>query len=100
MPASPLEALHAGLKPGGFAEADLHARDIRVRKHFTPRQIRDWFAPSEGKDTLLSRLAAELSLRERTALEAALTDSFAQGGREWSQGYDFLVLKSPGARPA
>ena len=73
------------------------SREVLVSKHFTPRQIREWFAPeAAGKgDTLLARLAAELTLKERSDLEAALAEAFAPGGREWRQGYDFLVAGYP-----
>ncbi len=98
LPESPLEGLHAALKvEEGAAPAwrpALQTRDVLVSKHFTPRQIRGWFASEAApRGTLLGRLAAELTLREKASLEAALTDAFAQGGREWRQGYDFLAAE-------
>jgi putative ATPase len=80
------------------AEVRIVRREIRVRKQFTPSRIREWLAPdAAGKDTLLGRLAASLSLREKSALEAALTEVFARGGIDWRQGYDFLVAEFAGA---
>ena len=113
LPISPLEHLSSGLaaamaaagskgsgaNPGAAADSpglEVHRREVLVRKHFTPRQIREWFSPeAANRDSLLGRLAGMLSLREKTSLEAALTDAFAQGGREWRQGYDFLVAEPP-----
>jgi putative ATPase len=89
-----------GLSRGGEAAAPgvrLARREFRVRKQFTPRQIREWFAPeASGKGALLGRLAGTLSLREKTDLEAALAGIFSGGGVEWRQGYDFLIAEFAG----
>jgi hypothetical protein len=108
LPESPLESLldlqvRGSAADGGPRDREAMAglrivrREIRVRKQFTPSRIREWLAPdAAGKDTLLGRLAVSLSLRERSALEAVLTEVFARGGIDWRQGYDFLVAESAG----
>jgi putative ATPase len=96
LPISPLESLRAELSARGMA-ASLSPRDFAARKHFTPMQIRKWFAPeaAERPDSLLAKLAAELSVRERAALEAALLDAFAGPGLDWRHAYDFLIVGYP-----
>lgn len=93
LPTSPLEPLRRELADKGFAAA-LAPRDFTVRKHFSPAQIRSWFSPGPGAadrpDSLLARFAAELTARERAALENALLQVFSGPGIEWRHGYDFL----------
>ncbi len=95
LPTSPLEALRAELAEEGYS-ATLSQRDFAAKKHFTPMQIRKWFSPEAAgrPDSLLAKLGAELSVRERSALEAALMDAFGGPGIDWRQAYDFLVLGS------
>jgi putative ATPase len=98
LPGSPLEALRAALADSGLAgmgtEASIVARDFSAKKHFNPSQIRSWFAVQDPgrSDSLLARLAAELSVRERSVLEGVLLDVFSGSGIEWRQSYDFLVV--------
>ncbi len=93
LPVSPLEALRAQLADAGL-DASVIARDYSAKKHFNPSQIRAWFAPQdpERSDSLLGRLAVELSVRERSVLEGALLDVFSGSGIEWRQSYDFLIV--------
>jgi putative ATPase len=101
LPASPLEGLRAevggsGADVGRALSAAVLARDFSARKHFTPAQIRAWFGPqaADRTDSLLARLAAELSAREKSRLEADLLDRFSGGsGIEWRQAYDFLIVE-------
>ena len=94
LPASPLEALRRKLSEGGFA-VSLSPRDFAAKKHFAPAQIRKWFSheAAERPDSLLAKLAGELSVRERAALEGVLQEAFSGAGIGWRQGYDFLRLE-------
>ena len=96
LPASALESVHSGLKEAGMA-ASLAPRDFSAKKHFTPSQIRSWFAPqaSDRADSLLARLAGSLTVRERSIVEGALSQVLSGSGIEWRQSYDFLVVEFP-----
>jgi putative ATPase len=115
LPASPLEALRAEVSavlstassasaagksnsPVTAFSASVVPRDFSAKKHFTPAQIRAWFGPqaSGRAESLLARLSAELSVREKSLLEADLLDRFAGTGIEWRQAYDFLIVE-PGS---
>ncbi|HKP96062.1 MAG TPA: AAA family ATPase [Fibrobacteria bacterium] len=98
---SPLESL-AETVTGAGRKASLSAATFTAGKHFTPAQIRAWFAPEAAgrSGSLLAALAAALSLREKASLEAALLDAFAAGNVAWKQGYDFLTVKFTGRLPA
>ncbi|MDB5102559.1 MAG: hypothetical protein JWP91_248 [Fibrobacteres bacterium] len=93
LPPSPLETTQAALS-GLVQSAVLTPRDFSAKKHFSPAQIRKWFAPEAAgrPDSLLAKLASELSVRERSILEGVLMDVFAGPGIDWRQSYDFLVL--------
>jgi putative ATPase len=103
LPASPLEALRAevaqagdGADIGHVLSAAVLPRDFAAKKHFTQAQIRAWFGSqaTERADSLLARLAAELSVREKSLLEADLLDRFSGSGIEWRQAYDFLIVEA------
>jgi putative ATPase len=98
MPESPLENLRASVAGATGAVVTLVPRDFTVPRHFSPAQVRAWFAPaaSARADSLLARLAA-LSPKEKSDIEGALLDVFAggpeaRGDVEWRQGYDFLTV--------
>ncbi len=97
LPVSPLEKLRSELDDSAAIRSlavTLSPRDFAAKKHFSPAQIRAWFSPAaaERTDSLLARLAAELSVREKSILEGVLLDVFSGSGIEWRQRYDFLIV--------
>ncbi len=98
LPLSPWESLRNSLAGHGEGTSTVVSRTFTTRKHFAPAQIRAWFAPEAGNrsGSLLGKLATELSVRERAALETALLDVFAGPGADWRQSYDFLVYRFAG----
>ncbi|MEO6095146.1 MAG: hypothetical protein ABIW76_05535, partial [Fibrobacteria bacterium] len=80
---------------GPAFSATVLPRDFFGKKHFTPEQIRSWFGSpaADRADSLLARLVAELSVREKSLLEADLLDRFSGSGIDWRQTYDFLVVE-------
>ncbi len=92
--ASPLDPLREELESLGLP-ATCMPGDFTVRKHFAPAQLRKWFSPeaADRPDSLLAKLAGELSAREKAAVEGTLLETLGGPGVEWRQSYDFLRIQ-------